>query len=91
MLKDSKGNIWFGTSKGLDKYDGKNFTHFGIAQGLSCESISSICEDKNGNLWLGTDCDGVVNKLELPDTEAGRHSITHYNINLRGFLHPITK
>jgi streptogramin lyase len=81
MLEDNKGNIWFGTSIGLYKYDGKNFTHFGIAQGLSWESISSICEDTNGNLWLGTDYDGVVNNPDLSAAETGRYTVTHYNIN----------
>jgi ligand-binding sensor domain-containing protein len=81
MLKDRKGNIWFGTNEGLEKYDGKNFMHFGVAQGLSWKSICSICEDKNGNLWLGTEYDSMVNKLELPAAETGRYAFTHYNIN----------
>jgi ligand-binding sensor domain-containing protein len=81
MLKDSKGNIWFGTNEGLEKYDGKNLAHFGVAQGLSSKSIISICEDKKGNLWLGTEYDSMVNKLELPTAETGRYAFTHYNIN----------
>lgn len=81
MLKDSRGNIWFGTNEGLEKYDGKKFMHFGVAQGLSRKSICSICEDKNGNLWLGTEYDSMVNKLELPASETGRYAFTHYNIN----------
>lgn len=80
MLKDSKGNVWFGTSKGLYKYDRNNFTHFGIAQGLSSESITSICEDDRGNLWLGTEYDSLVNKLDLSAAETGKYSFTHYNI-----------
>ncbi len=80
MLKDSKGNVWFGTSKGLYKYDRKNFTHFGIAQGLSSESITSIFEDKRGNLWLGTEYDSLVNKLDLSAAETGKYYFTHYNI-----------
>jgi ligand-binding sensor domain-containing protein/anti-sigma regulatory factor (Ser/Thr protein kinase) len=81
MLKDSKGNIWLGTNEGLEKYDGKNFMHFGIAQGLSWKSITSICEDKKGNLWLGTEYDSIVNKLDLSAAENGRYVFTHYNIN----------
>jgi ligand-binding sensor domain-containing protein len=61
-LKDSKGNIWFGTNHGLDKYDGIKFMHFSVAQGLSGESITSICEDKTGNLWLGMEYDSMLNK-----------------------------
>ena len=80
MMKDSRGNIWIGTPKGLYKFDGKNFTHFGTAQGLSWESIISICEDRNGNLWLGTELDGVINKLDLSAEGTGRYSFTHYDI-----------
>ena len=80
-LKDSKGNIWFGTNQGVDKYDGKKLMHFGVAQGLSRESVTSICEDGKGNIWLGMEYDSMLNKLELPLTETGRHTITHYNIH----------
>jgi streptogramin lyase len=81
MLKDSKGNAWFGTNRGLYKYDGKNFKLYGIAQGLSRESITSICEDKNSNLWFGMEYDSLVNKMEFPDSDNGGHIITRYNIH----------
>jgi len=80
-LKDRKGNIWFGTNQGVDKYDGKKLMHFGVAQGLSSESVTSICEDQKGNIWLGMEYDSMLNKLELPATETGRHTITHFNIH----------
>ena len=83
ILQDSKGNIWFGGPKGLDKYDGVNFTHFGIAQGLTqglnSEFIACIVEDKNGNLWLGTG-EGIVIKLDLSAAASGRYSFTNYKI-----------
>ena len=83
ILQDSKGNIWFGGPKGLDKYDGVNFTHFGIAQGLAqglnSDFIVSIVEDKDGNLWLGAG-EGVVIKLDLSAAASGRYSFTNYKI-----------
>ena len=64
--------VWY--PKGLDKYDGKNFTHFGIAQGLTqglnSEFIDCIVEDKNGNLWLGTE-EGIVIKFDLSAAAIG--------------------
>ena len=80
MLNDSKGNIWIGSLKGLYKYDGKNFTYFGFAQGLQWKGICSIYEDRKGDLWLGTEVDGVV-KMDLSNAATGRYSFTHYNIN----------
>ena len=59
---DKKGNLWFGTSKGICKYnfgdkdgtDAKLFTNYTTAQGLSNNYISSIGEDKSGNMWFGS-------------------------------------
>ena len=59
MLQDKSGNLWFGTSGGVSKYDGQSFTHFTEKQGLSNNVVSSILEDKSGNLWFGTDGGGV--------------------------------
>ena len=50
ILKDSKGNLWFGTSTvGVCRYDGKSFdwlTGSGLAGG---QPVRSIFEDKKGN------------------------------------------
>jgi ligand-binding sensor domain-containing protein len=67
-LQDKAGNLWFGTTgEGLYKYDparrsdsaslragGKSFTNFTTNDGLSSNTISSILEDKKGNIWVGT-------------------------------------
>ena len=39
---------------GASKYDGKSFTNYTTAQGLAANVVSSITEDKSGNLWFGT-------------------------------------
>ena len=54
MLQDKSGNLWFGTSGGVSKYDGQSFTHFTEKEGLSNNVVYSILEDKSGNLWFGT-------------------------------------
>ena len=38
----------------MSKYDGKSFTHFTEKEGLSDNDVTSILEDKSGNLWFGT-------------------------------------
>ena len=59
ILEDKSGNLWFGTSGGISKYDGKTFTHFTEKEGLSNNNVRSILEDKVGNLWFGTYGGGV--------------------------------
>ncbi len=55
-FQDRKGNLWFATTgNGLYRYDGKSFTNFSIKNGLSSDFVSSIVEDKKGDLWLGSD------------------------------------
>ncbi len=51
---DSKGNLWFGTDDdGVYMYDGNTFSHFTKKDGLTSNSITSIEEDRNGNIWFG--------------------------------------
>lgn len=54
-IEDAEGNLWFGSyGKGLYKYNGKLFIHFGMEQGLNSDIIYSILQDKTGNIWVGT-------------------------------------
>ena len=39
----------------MTKYDGKYFTRFGEAEGLWSNTVWAITEDKNGNIWFGTE------------------------------------
>ena len=67
IFQDKKGFIWFATRDGLNKYDGYNFTvyrHiFNNPNSISSSNITSITEDNNENLWVGT-ADGGINKME---------------------------
>jgi ligand-binding sensor domain-containing protein/signal transduction histidine kinase len=49
---DKNGNLWFGTSNGLSRYDGKTFTTFTPVQGIAA-SVYCILADKKGNIWFG--------------------------------------
>lgn len=53
-LQDSKGYMWFGTTGGLVKYNGKQFKNFSVIDGLCNNIVRSLLEDKNGNLWITT-------------------------------------
>jgi len=56
IIQDKTGNIWFvNLYNGLCRYDGKTFTHLTRENGLCRDSSCCIYEDKNGNLWIGSD------------------------------------
>lgn len=49
--KDRKGLMWFGTSNGLSKYDGKSFYNYTVRDGFNV-SVSKIKENSEGLLFL---------------------------------------
>jgi len=52
--QDEKGMMWFGTDRGLSRYDGYEFTTFSLSDGLSDTEIFRIEPDKEGRIWLLT-------------------------------------
>lgn len=57
--QDKSGDIWFGTSNGLYKYDGKSFRHFLLSDGQNINDVSCLLKDRNGKIWIGTG-DGLI-------------------------------
>jgi ligand-binding sensor domain-containing protein len=53
IFQDNNGFIWFGTSKGLFKYNGKNYRRFTLADSLADENVTAIAQDTNGRIWTG--------------------------------------
>lgn len=64
-LQDKLGFMWFGTSSGLNRYDGYSFTIYshdpGDSLSLSDDRIVSLFEDSDGIMWIGT-INGNINK-----------------------------
>jgi PAS domain S-box-containing protein len=55
LFIDSKGSLWLGSSdKGLYRLYGGRVDHFGSEDGLSSNTVSSLFEDREGNLWVAT-------------------------------------
>ncbi len=56
--QDRQGFMWFGTSDGLNRYDGNTFVILRRdphdANGLSGNNVQAILEDQEGILWIGT-------------------------------------
>lgn len=67
MLQDRKGQMWFGTFDGLNKFNGYTFKTYKYNPdrkfGLENYRVDRICEDKQGYLWLLT-YDGRVNRFD---------------------------
>lgn len=62
ITQDDWGFMWFGTEAGLVRYDGyslKNYTTNSNKNSLSGNFINVLEKDPSGNLWVGTDSDGL--------------------------------
>ena len=58
FLKDSRGVFWVGTFDGLNYFDGSHFYNFKKtkeAGSIINNAINQLCEDKEGNIWGGTE------------------------------------
>ena len=77
ILVDSRGGVWIGSDRGVSyqkKGTGK-FKRLTMADGLPAQTVSSIAEDRNGNIWLAT-TNGVARVQ--PDTfSVDQFSVEH--------------
>ena len=57
VAREYDGDIWYGTSQGLFRYDlkSKQTDAYTTADGLPVNGISSIERDRQGMLWISTD------------------------------------
>jgi ligand-binding sensor domain-containing protein/two-component sensor histidine kinase len=67
IKQDKVGYLWFGTTGGLNRYDGYDFRVFSKnsndSNSISDNSVTSFYEDADGILWIGT-VDGVLNRYD---------------------------
>ena len=54
--EDSKGNIWLGTSYGLNKYNPKTekFERYTTKDGIANNTVYGVLVDDNDNIWIST-------------------------------------
>ncbi|MBL0259111.1 MAG: histidine kinase [Bacteroidetes bacterium] len=52
--QDRLGNLWFGTDRGLAKYNGYEFRTFTSKDGLADNTIFKLQEDAKGRMWALT-------------------------------------
>ena len=72
VLQDSEGWMWFGTDKGVARFNGAEFKS-SLGQGsayanLAGEEVRAIAEDREGYIWIAT-TSGVrrISKMGKPD------------------------
>lgn len=50
-LFDRNNHLWICTDRGLSRFDGTNFTHFTIAEGLPDNDVIHVTEGSDGTIW----------------------------------------
>jgi len=84
ILQDSRGFLWFSTEDGLNRYDGykiKIYRHDQLdSNSLSDNFIWSVCETRNGELWIGTNSGGL-NKFDREKERFVRFQNSNTNPN----------
>ena len=75
VFPDREGNIWFATRKGVYRYDGHRWQHFGSADGLAGGRPSTIIQGHDGSIWVGAG--GGVSRLTRG--EGGRYAVKGFD------------
>ena len=75
QLQDSLGYMWFGTSRGLSRYDGYEFKNYTASAGLPSNSIIRMFYDRFGRIWFAT-YDGVLSYYENGEFHLFEHNDT---------------
>lgn len=58
--QDNAGYLWFTTARGLNRYDGREFDHYTIADGLPTNSLTALYADSDNAVWVGDVRGGIT-------------------------------
>ena len=53
ILQDDDGYLWIGTQAGLNRFNGRHFKAFNIADGLHNDFINALAKGADGKIWIG--------------------------------------
>ena len=83
LIQDKKGYMWFGTSDGLNMYDGNEFKiyrHKGEGNlHIASSDINYLKEDAQGNIWVATN--GGLSKISENRRHIQNYFHDSYNLN----------
>ena len=69
VFQDSRGLIWIGTTRGLERWDGSRLHSYPYlpfdSTAIPAQRICDITEDDQNNLWLGTADDNKLIRFDL--------------------------
>jgi ligand-binding sensor domain-containing protein/serine phosphatase RsbU (regulator of sigma subunit) len=54
ILEDRDGYLWFGTNRGVSRFDGRDFRNFMPEDGLISNITRAIFQDDSGQFWIGS-------------------------------------
>ncbi|MDQ2856997.1 MAG: hypothetical protein M3R68_11755, partial [Acidobacteriota bacterium] len=60
IVRDSHGFLWFCTGDGLSRFNGYEFTTYGVEEGLPNPVITDLLETRSGTYWVATNGGGVA-------------------------------
>ena len=63
IYEDRSGNIWFGTDRGVQRYDGVRWRVYTTEDGLCHNAVRAVLEDRDGAFWFGTR--GGISRLQI--------------------------
>ncbi len=59
VFEDHEENLWVGGRDGLYRLNPTRLVNYTTRQGLNCNNVMSVCEDRSGTIWLATWGGGV--------------------------------
>ncbi len=60
VLVDRSGRLWAATNGGLSVLEGEAWRSYRVGEGLPSNSLIGLAEDREGNVWIGTDGAGLT-------------------------------
>lgn len=78
VIQTHDGYLWFATLNGLVRFDGVKFTLFDEAHGLENSGTVYLFEDRQTNLWVGTESAGIfiidrAGRIRKAETAGNQH------------------
>jgi len=94
ILQDSYGFMWFGTSDGLNRFDGRKFkiyrNEIQDIYSLGNNSVQTLFEDNERNIWVGTSS-GVYIYSRKDDNFQHFSKKTQYDVSISSEVKKIIK